>query len=350
LLAGVVAWLRSVGRGRRRWEPATVLTLAALPVVWSCVGLYLHPQDLIALGFGLTAMACARRQWWASAGALVALAVLSQQFALLMAVPLLVLAPPSRRVRYLAGGGATAILLVAPLFVLSGGTVLRAITVGSGDNPSVGGTVMWELSHRGIAVVLISRLAPIVLAFVLTWWAVRRLGPKAFTPVAMMSIIATSLGLRLVLEQNIFEYYMMALAVTLILLEVTRGHIRGSVVTWLATVLLTFSLDGYFSFVTSDLHLEAVLPELVIMVGMALAAFGLASGRRWPPWNVMLWSCVVACALVTWSTRANPLFHILPTWLIQAVFVSTGCALAVTPLLEVVRGQESGVPGGVSRL
>ncbi len=39
----------------------------------------------------------------------------------------------------------------------------------------------------------------------------------------MMSVVATSLGLRLVLEQNIFEYYFMALAVTLILFDVTRA-------------------------------------------------------------------------------------------------------------------------------
>ena len=80
-------------RGRRRWEPFTVIVLACLPPVWSCVGNVFHPQDLIAMGLILGSIACVRRDAWIWSGVLVALAVLSQQYALLVAVPVLVVAP-----------------------------------------------------------------------------------------------------------------------------------------------------------------------------------------------------------------------------------------------------------------
>ena len=92
---GLVSLLRACGRGRCGWEPATVVVVAVLPPVWFCIQNTFHPQDLFAMGFALAAMACACRSAWAAAGVFIALAVLSQQFAVLVAVPLLVLAPDS---------------------------------------------------------------------------------------------------------------------------------------------------------------------------------------------------------------------------------------------------------------
>jgi hypothetical protein len=339
LLAGIVAWLRSTGRGWSRWEPLTLLVIAALPVVTAAVAVDLHPQDLIALGLALAAMACVRRDRWRAAGALIALALLSQQFAVLIAAPLLVLAPPTRRARYVGAGVAAAIVLLAPLVVLGGSNVLRASAVGSGNNSTIGGAVMWELGHSGTAVVVFSRLLPIVLAVALSWWSVRRLGVAAASPVAMMSIVATSLGPRLVFEQSIFEYYFMALAVTLILLDVTRGRIRGSTVTWLVTMLMTFSIDGYFLDESAGLHLAPVLPPLVVLTALTLGVFGLATRRRWPLWNVLLWAFVAGCALTTWVSHVNPFAIVYPKWLLQIVFACTGTVVAVTPLLEMMRGR-----------
>ena len=88
LLAGVVAVLRTIGRGRRRWEPATVVTVALLPPVWLCVEGTFHPEDLFAMGFSLLAIASARRTAWAWAGLWVGLALVAQPFALLVATPL----------------------------------------------------------------------------------------------------------------------------------------------------------------------------------------------------------------------------------------------------------------------
>ncbi|HVT42500.1 MAG TPA: hypothetical protein VHD39_05905, partial [Acidimicrobiales bacterium] len=85
LMVGVIAWLRAAGRGRTGWEPVTLLFLAAFVPVWECVVEFFHPQDLLALGLALVAAACAARGRWTAAGVLCALALLSQQFALLVA-------------------------------------------------------------------------------------------------------------------------------------------------------------------------------------------------------------------------------------------------------------------------
>ena len=60
LLVGTVALLRACGRGRCGWEPVTLLALAGLPPVWMCVENFFHPQDLLAMGVVLGALACAR--------------------------------------------------------------------------------------------------------------------------------------------------------------------------------------------------------------------------------------------------------------------------------------------------
>jgi hypothetical protein len=149
LMAGVIAWLRAGGKGRCGWEPATLIVLAVLPPLWITVSFYFHPQDLFAMGLALAAMAGARRGHWLRAGVLVALAVLSQQYALLVAAPLLVLAPPDRRGRFIAGAtGATAVV-VFPFLLTGSPGILRAIALGSGDTASVGGTIMWFVTHEG---------------------------------------------------------------------------------------------------------------------------------------------------------------------------------------------------------
>jgi hypothetical protein len=72
-------------------------------------------------------------------------------------------------------------------------------------------------------------------------WAARRLGSALLEPLPLASLIATSLSLRLVFEQNLFGYYFMALAVMLAVLDVLRGRISLYLVGWLALVALGFS-------------------------------------------------------------------------------------------------------------
>ncbi len=227
------------------------------------------------MGLALGGVACARRGWWVWAGALVGLAVTSQQFALLVLAPLLVVAPSSHRVRFAAAASGAAALIVVPMIALTSGRAFNAVAIGSGNTPSGGGTVLWELHLHGALLVAVSRVLPIALAMVLAWWAKRHLGPAVLEPVPLMSLVATSLCFRLVFEQNLFGYYFMALAVSLILLDVVQGRIRGQLVAWLALVMLAFDSA---------------------------------------PWG------------------SDPLAHGLPIWFWQVSLVSVGIALASGPL------------------
>ena len=106
----------------------------------------------------------------------------------------------------------------------------------------VNGTVVWELHLSGTWLVLVSRVMPIALSFILACWVRRRLGEKSLEPVALLTLIAVCLGLRLVFEETLFSYYFMALMVALVLVDVARGHIRFPTVAWITVVSFVFGV------------------------------------------------------------------------------------------------------------
>jgi hypothetical protein len=314
--------------------------VACLPPVWMCFQLVFHPQDLLALGLALCAMACVRRGRWVGAGILIALAVLSQQFALLVAAPLLVFAPANRRISYAGAALATGALVDLPLLILTGGRALRAVTLGTGDSPSSGGTVLWELHLLGAPVVMLSRVTPVVLSVALSLWVVRRVGREALQPTTLMSVVAVSLGLRLVFEQNLFAYYFMALVVSLVLLDVARGYLRSSTVAWLAAVALEFCFrpGEAFGAVRWGGTIQSCLPLLVIAPALVMLLHRLFRGRNIR--NLLPWLAVAACALLTWPGSADAPIHQPVRWLWQVALVVPGLVLAARPLLADTRLRE----------
>ena len=187
LLVGLIWFLRASGRGRCGWEPTTAILVACLPPVWWSIEFFFHPQDLVAMGFALAAMACALRSQWVAAGILVALAVLTQQFALLVALPLLIVAPAGARVRFVGAASVTGLLVVGPLLALTSGSAARFIFLGSGDAVGRGGTLLWELQLNGAPLVVFSRIVPLALSLVLAWFVAKRLGPMALQPAALIA-------------------------------------------------------------------------------------------------------------------------------------------------------------------
>jgi len=330
LLVGIVAWLRASGRGRCGWEPATLVLVACLPPVWMCIENVFHPQDLMALGLALCAMACAHRGRWISAGILVALAVFTQQFALLVAAPLLVLAPAKRRIPYAVAALITGCVITLPLLIVTAGRALRAVTIGTGNSPSVGGTVLWQLHLYGAQAVLLSRVTPILLSVALSWWVLRRLGPGALRPVVVTSIVAVSLGLRLVFEQNLFPYYFMALAVSLVLLDAVRGSVRNSTLAWLAAVVLVFCVSRGLAW-KLPLHLETLIPLLIVAPALLATLSRVLRGSN--SRNLLPWLGVAACAVLTWPDHVDPLNLQPLTWLWQMALVVPGIMLAAGALL-----------------
>jgi hypothetical protein len=309
-----------------------------------CLQSTYHPQDLLAMGFALAGLASARRGSWIGAGILVALAVLSQQFALLVAVALLVLAPSRRRVTFALAAIATMALAAVPILLLTSGGVIRDLFLGSGDSAGAGGTAVWELQLNGAPLLLVSRVTPIAFSLLLTAWIVRRLGQAAMEPVALISLIALSLSLRLAFEQDLYGYYFMALALTLILLEIARGHIRSAFVAWLAMVTVVYSIGP------DSLHLfhlpwagdaQVVLPLSVIALTLLYVVLRIVEGGSRV--ILLVGSALIAGTAVEWTGGGNPFSHPLPEWFWQVVLVSSGMALGASH--EVV-GIEAVIPGG----
>ena len=333
LMAGIIAWLRASGRGRRAWEPVTLLVIALLLPVFLCVQTFFHPQDLLALGLGLAALACARRDRWLIAGILSALAVLSQQYALLIALPLFVVAPTPKKIPLAGSALLTGAIVVIPLTVMTSGRALRAIALGTGDNPSEGGTVLWETHANGAAAVLLFRVAPIVVSVVLSWWVARRIGSSTLAAVPLISLIAVSLSLRLVFEANLFAYYFMALSVTMVLLEVTRGSVRRTAVAWLAALtlvtshisVLPFGPTRWGGYVQKDL-IPLLIGGAALLAILALVVHDGDRRHLWP------WVAVVAVDLFTLLPGGNAFSAGNVIWFWQVVLVVPGLLLVAQAL------------------
>jgi hypothetical protein len=279
LAAGFIALLRASGRGRCGWELAGLLLLACLPPVSMSLAEYFHPQDLIAMGLILGGLACALRQRWIWTGILFGLAISTQQFAILVFIALLALTPKGRLTRLVVAAVATAAVIDVPLAILSSGRAVVGILVGTGASSYLN-TVL-DLAHlHGSALYAVSRGVPLLLALALGWYVADRLGPEALRPVPLASVMATALALRLVFEVNFWGYYMLGVAVMLAAIDIVRGRIRLTFVVWLVAVLLV-SLKG---------------------------------GLTNPPWP-------------SW----------LPVWSWQVVFVPSALALAIAPLITLVR-------------
>ena len=197
LLAGFIAILRAVGRGRTRWEAFCVVFLAVVPVVWMPVLEEYHPQDLVALGLGLAGTACVLRNKWLWAGVLLGLAFTSQQFTLLILIPLVIVAPGRDRWRFLVAAASSVVIVSLPFLVTTPRRAIDSLLTGTGNSDTLGNTVLWKLFGSGISfqasepapLIFIARVGPIVVAVALAVWVLHRLGSRALEPIPLLSLI-----------------------------------------------------------------------------------------------------------------------------------------------------------------
>jgi len=296
-----------------------------------------HPQDLLAFGLALSAAACARRDRWLLAGGLCALAILSQQFALLVAAPLFVVAPANRKSLFAGSAVVTGALVAAPLGFMTSGHVLHEIALGTGDVPFPGGTVFWYSHASGANAVLLYRVAPLAASVVLAWCVVRRFGSRVLESTPLLSLIAVSLGLRLVFEVNFFPYYLVPLAISLVLLEATRRTIHRSVVAWLAalTLLVCRGFGRAFGATSWGAVLQNHVIPLVIG-GLALAAILVQLRRAADRRSLLPWIALALLDLLILSPNPN-LNPARAVWLWQVILVVPGILLAATPLWNRIR-------------
>jgi hypothetical protein len=244
----------------------------------------------------------------------------------LVLAPLFVVAPANRRLRFAAAAIAAAAVIVLPMTAVTSGRALGPVLIGSGNTPSVGGPLVWELHLHGALLVGVSRVLPIVLAMLLASWALRRLGPAVLEPVPLMALVATSLSLRLVFEQNLFGYYFMALATALVLLDALRGHVRGHLLAWIALVALAFDPAP------GKIQLREYLPPLLMLLVLVLIVRDALKGRV--RWYLVAWLALVAAVFLKFPIASTPFRPPLPTWLWQIFLVPSGLWLAVQPLIS----------------
>jgi len=275
LEASLIVVVRVSGRGRTGWEPATVLLAAVTPPVLMCLTEYFHPQDLVAMGLVLFGVAALLRRRWIAAGALMGLALTSQQFAVLAIVPALFVVPPRQLLRFLAAAVVAVALIDVPFVVATSGRAISFILVGTGAT-AVTPTLLVEL-HLGPALHPVARLAPIVASALLCWWASRRLGSRLLEPVALMSLVATSMSLRLIFEVNIWGYYLMAVSVLVVLIGAVERRWPPTFFVWLAVIVVAVVWGGLINQPTR-FHPPIWLWQIVLVPGAVY--FSVAPLRR----------------------------------------------------------------------
>jgi hypothetical protein len=204
-----------------------------------CLHEYFHPQDLVAMGIILGGITCVRRGSWVGAGILLGLAFATQQFALLVLAPLVVIAPPNRLFRFVASIVSSIAVVASPLLILAPTGALRALFAGSGTT-GVSSTLLDLTQLSGPPLAIVSRFTPIAAAMILAWWAGDHLGPNILEPIPLLSLLATSLWFRLLFEVNLWGYYFMAVAVLVLAVDVIRGRLRWSYVAWLTLITVAF--------------------------------------------------------------------------------------------------------------
>jgi hypothetical protein len=338
LVAGIVALLRTSGRGRRGWEPTILVLIVLTTPVFTALGVFFHPQDILALGLALWGVACVRRGFWGWAGVLLGLAFSSQQFAILALVPLAVVAPRKQLLKFVGLVVGAVTVLDAPLVLMTSGRAFTAAVVGSGWVDPRGGTILDEVVRSKSIVVLLSRLLPIGCSAALAWWAKRRLGSRVFEPVPLISLIATSFCFRLVFEVNLWGYYLMATAVTLVILDASIGRIRGALVCWLVLVGWAFSpvlWAAPVSGMAAQVEIYRILP--IVSIGVAFLLIVLDALRH----RIRLYLFIFVLLLV--GARAHEGWNSIPTgppssvWYWQIVLVPMAIVWAVRPLIELVK-------------
>lgn len=157
-----------------------------------------------------------------------------------------------------------------------------------------------------------------------------------------MALLAASLALRLVFEENLFGYYFMAVGVSLVILDAICGRVRGQTWAWISLVTLAWNPvnPGFYSnWTTWGPHLYFALPIAILVLGVVAIILDL--GHRRFVFYKYAWLIVV---LLTSQTRIwgsyRPIVA-MPHWGWQLILVPTAMALCVSPLAAFIRGHRA---------
>jgi hypothetical protein len=244
-LLGVLAWLVLAGGG---WSllraadadspgrtAALFVFLAVLPAASSAIVQLYHPQDVVSLGLALGAAAQTLRGRWVVAGALFGLAILTKQFAVLLVLPALAVAPgagPRLRV------GLTTVVVAAagllPFLVSAPRATLENFSGFSAGGAVSGATVLTLSGVSGTVASAVARDAPVLFALAVCLWALSRRGTWLGRPDALLALGLACVSGRLVFESVVFPYYLLAPSVLFFLLDLVARRSPYRSLAWCA--------------------------------------------------------------------------------------------------------------------
>jgi hypothetical protein len=238
LAFGAVQLMRAAGVGGGLGEVGVVVGLAALPAASDGIVEAFHPQDLVCTGLVAIALACVLRRRWAAAGVLFGVAFVCKQFALLALIPALAAAPGWRARGRTAVPAVVAVALATlPFYVVAPSATFHSLTaVAHFTGGEVTGTVVGMTHWSEFWKLAVARDGPIVMALVLAalaWWRAR---DRLLDPVPLLGLVVACLGARLVFEVLNTSYYLLAVSVMLLTLDVTARRVPYRSLAWIAVM------------------------------------------------------------------------------------------------------------------
>jgi hypothetical protein len=239
LAAGGWALLRAADADSPGRLAALFVFLAFLPAASSAIVQLFHPQDIVSLGLALAAMGQTIRRRWVLAGALFGLAVLTKQFAILLVLPAVAVAPgagPRLRVSVTTVVVGAAGLL--PFLVSSPRATLENFSGFSAGGAVSGATVLTLSGVSGTVASAVARDAPVLFAAAVCFWALSRRGPWLRRPDALVAIGLACVSGRLVFESVVFPYYLLAPSVLFFVLDLVARRSPTRSLAWCAAAAL----------------------------------------------------------------------------------------------------------------
>jgi len=243
LAAGSLALLRAGAADTLARQAGLLLFLAFLPSASSAIVQLFHPQDILSLGLALAGLAQAIKRRWLFAGVLFGVAILTKQFAVLILLPAVVMAPDVRaRARLVLpavavfGAGLLPFMLAAPR------ATLNNLTGFSGGGAVAGSTILTLSGVTGSVASAVARDAPVAFAVVVCLWAARRLGRSLAEPELLVALTLVCVGSRLVFESVIFPYYLLATSVVFFMLDLVARRSPYRSLTWCAVAAFFVAL------------------------------------------------------------------------------------------------------------
>ena len=253
-LLGVLGWLVLAGgawsllRAADAESPARLAALFAflviVPAASSAIVQLYHPQDIVSLGLALAAAAQTLRRRWVVAGAVFGLAILTKQFAILLVLPALAVAPGAgARLRL---GAATIVVAAAgllPFLVSAPWATLENFSGFSAGGAVSGATVLTLSGVSGSVASAVARDAPVLFAVAVCLWALSRRGPWLSRPDALVALGLACVSGRLVFESVVFPYYLLARSALFFMLDLVTRRSPYRSLAWCAGAAL-FVVDG----------------------------------------------------------------------------------------------------------